>query len=73
VEGVPASTHGADAVGALSAAAVRLAAVRLPPGDLPGWSSFCAAEYRDAVRSLAVEVGAVRDALEAAIRAAAAP
>jgi hypothetical protein len=71
VEAVPAGTTGdAAAVGALAAVAARLAAVRLPPGDLPGWSSLCAAEYRDAVGSLAAEVVAVRAALEAAIRGA---
>jgi hypothetical protein len=74
VEPVPGATTGsADAAVALRSLAGRVAAIRLPPADLPGWSSLCAAEYRDAVRRLAGELDALHAALEAAIRAAASP
>jgi hypothetical protein len=49
----------------------RASAIRLPPGDLPGWSSLCAAEYRDRVAGLAAELSGLRAELEAAVRAVA--
>ena len=73
VERVLSAGAGPDAVAALRVAGDRLGAIRLPPGQLPGWSSLCAIEYRDAIRRLAVELVVARAALEAAIRAAEAP
>jgi hypothetical protein len=67
---------GAAAPAALAALEVvlgRAAAIRLPPADLPGWSSLCASEYRDQVAGLAAELSALRAALDAAVRAAAGP
>ena len=61
------------AVATLRAAGDRLHAIRLPPGQLAGWSSLCAIEYRDAVRRLAAELALAGAALEAAIRAAEVP
>jgi hypothetical protein len=46
--------------------------VRLPPADLPGWSSLCATEYRLLVVALAAELAALRAALADAVRAGAA-
>jgi hypothetical protein len=55
---------------ALQALASRADAIRLPPPDLPGWSSLCATEYRVLVAALAAELAALRSALGDAVRAA---
>jgi len=60
---------GAAAPAALAAVLDGAAAIRLPPADLPGWSSLCAAEYHDRVARLTAEVTALRAALEAALAA----
>jgi hypothetical protein len=64
---------GAPAAAALGALARRAEALRLPPAALPGWSSFCAVEYRALVAELSGHVAALRAALEAAARAAGVP
>ncbi len=51
---------------ALEALARRADGIRLPPLDLPGWSSLCAGEYRVCVVGLALELAGLRLALAAA-------
>lgn len=60
------SAGGSTGGAAIDALAQRADDIRLPPAELPGWSSLCAAEYRLCIIGLALQVAGLRVALAAA-------